>query len=75
MTEVYITFRSLTRAQLAAAVLAQARIDARFLRAPEPIARQGCAYALLLRHSNLRPAVYALRKGGAGFERDRKSVV
>ncbi len=69
MTEVYITFRSLTRAQLAAAVLAQSGIDARFLRAPEPIARQGCGYALLLRRSNLSSAVYALRQGGVGFER------
>lgn len=69
MTEVYITFRSLTRAQLAAAVLAQSRIDARFLRAPEPIARQGCSYALLLRRSNLNAALYALRRGGAGYER------
>lgn len=69
MTEVYITFRSLTRAQLAAAVLAQSRIDARFLRAPEAIARQGCGYALLLRRSNLGSAIDALRSGGVGFDR------
>lgn len=69
MIEAYITFRSLTRAQLAAAVLAQSGIDARFLRAPEPIAQQGCGYALLVRRSNLNASVYVLRQGGAGFER------
>lgn len=69
MTEVYITFRSLTRAQLAAETLARSGIDAHILRAPEPISRQGCGYALLVYRTYLSAAIYTLRQNGTGFER------
>lgn len=69
MTEVYITFRSLTRAQMASQTLLQSGIQAHIVRTPEPISRQGCGYALLTPRTHLSAAVYALRQSGVGYER------
>ena len=44
-----LTVRSLTYAQKGAAVLDQAWIHARVIRAPEQYSRRGCSYALLVR--------------------------
>ncbi len=63
----YISFRSLTRAQVAAAVLEQCHIPNQFCRAPRAIAERGCAYAL--RVDGASQAITALRRGGADFER------
>ncbi len=62
----YITFRSLTRAQVAAAVLEQCHIPSQFCRAPRAIAERGCAYAL--RVDGVSQAVTALRRSGTSFE-------
>ncbi len=67
MQDYYFMYRSATRAQAGAAVLADLNIWHQLRRAPRAVMAQGCGYALLVREP-LR-ASRALRLSGAAFER------
>jgi len=67
MQDYYFLYRSATRAQIGAAVLADQHIWHQFQRAPRATAAQGCAYALRVREP-VR-AARSLRQAGAPYER------
>ncbi len=67
MQDYYFVYRSVTRAQVGAAVLADQNIWHQLQRAPRAITAQGCGYALRVREP-LR-AARSLRLSGAAFER------
>lgn len=48
MSGYYFTFRALTTAQRAAHTLLRAGIEARVLRAPKAVSRQGCGYCVFI---------------------------
>ena len=56
-----ITFRSITFAQKAEAVLRRADIDCRLQRTPRELSTRGCGYCLQLRGSDALAAVELLR--------------
>lgn len=68
MYQFYLTFRSMTRAQSAAAALLRNGIAAAFMRAPKSLSAQGCGYALQLDGANLQAAALVLRREGLFFE-------
>ena len=49
MTQIWITFRSLTHAQRAASLLERSGITALVTRAPKGLSAWGCSYAVILR--------------------------
>ena len=56
-----ITFRSITFAQKAEAVLHRANIDCQMRRTPRELSTQGCGYCLYIRGSDALAAVELLR--------------
>lgn len=64
MLDVYLIYRSITRAQAAEEVLARAGIACSVGRSPARLSPQGCAYALRLRRRDLSAASDRLRRAG-----------
>ena len=69
MLDCSITFRSITRAQRGAELLAQIGIRCRMQRTPAALAEQGCGYVLEVSADRLRDAVEALRQNSIEFRR------
>lgn len=69
MNDYYFTFRSITTARLAGAVLQRAGISYTLLRTPKSMAGQGCGYSLRLRQSQGGEAAAALRRAEVRFQR------
>lgn len=67
MQDYYFMYRSATRAQIGAAVLADHHIWYQLQRAPRAMTARGCGYALRVREP-VR-AARALRQAGAAYER------
>lgn len=64
MFDYYYTFRSITFAQRAQQILANARIPCALLRAPKSMSAKGCGYALKLRPRDTAGAAALLRNAG-----------
>lgn len=62
MTQYWISFRSLTYAQRAAALLERKGITATIVRLPQQLSKRGCGYAVIVR-GRLRQAVGFLGDG------------
>lgn len=69
MYEYYFTFRSVTRAQMAAQQLSLIGLRSALVRIPNAVAAQGCGYAVRVRQTDLYAAVDALQSAGVVYER------
>lgn len=69
MKDYYFTFRSITTARLAAAVLQRAGIPQTLLRTPKSMAGQGCGYSLRLPQNRGSEAAALLRRENLRFQR------
>ena len=67
MFDYYYTFRSITFAQRAQQILANARVPSAILRAPKSMSSKGCGYALKLRPGDAAKAAAVLRNAGAPY--------
>ncbi|MBQ2928559.1 MAG: DUF3343 domain-containing protein [Oscillospiraceae bacterium] len=65
----YISFRSVTYAQRAEAVLNKSNIRTTLLRTPRWMEEQGCGYALRLWSREVEPAVHLLRENQVPHKR------
>lgn len=65
----YITFRSITGAQLGAKLLNRAGLNHLMMRSPQSMAKNGCGYALRVKGRDLYPAVELLRQGNAPYQK------
>ena len=65
----YITFRSVTAAQMGERILRRNRIECTLQRTPRWMEQKGCGYCLKLRQGDLEPALQALREGGASYSK------
>ena len=68
MYDLYLIFRSVTRAQAARASLEQGRLPSRLIRSPRALSPEGCAYALILRSRDRSSALELLSKSGIRVE-------
>ncbi len=69
MSICYITFRSITGAQLGAKLLEQFHIHHHMMRAPQTMAKNGCGYALKIKGQDFQNALEILRRGNAPYQR------
>lgn len=69
MYDYYLTFRSMTAAQQAAAALYRYAISAELTKAPRQAASMGCSYALGLSAKDAAAASGALRLEAIRYER------
>ncbi|MFI3313730.1 MAG: DUF3343 domain-containing protein [Eubacteriales bacterium] len=65
----YITFRSITGAQLGAKLLNRAGLNHLMMRSPQSMAKNGCGYALRVRGGDFYTAVNLLQQGNAPYQK------
>lgn len=69
MSTCYITFRSITGAQLGAKLLQRAGLRHLMMRSPQSMAKNGCGYALRVKGKDLEQAILILRQGNVPYQK------
>ena len=65
----YITFRSITPAQLGQSILRRGGVEAILQRTPRWMEQQGCGYCLRLRPEQRELALMLLRQAGVDYQK------
>lgn len=69
MYDCYITFRSITGAQLGSALLNRSGIYHQMIRTPKQLSEKGCGYTIRVPRHTLNQTVDVLHRGGAPYQR------
>lgn len=69
MSICYITFRSITGAQLGAKLLERAGLHYLMMRSPQSMTKNGCGYVLRVKGHEFDRAIEILRRGNAPYQK------